>query len=116
MTAKLEPIDNLAQLPASEVKKRGWRGVMRTLIEAGPVLVTNHNVPEAVIIQAKEYVHLRQVMREAESRTESELDTLRRRFDQRLAALQAPDAGDRLRSAMRGPAKLGGKVKAGARY
>ena len=46
-------------------------------------------------------------------RVESELDALRRRFDDRLAALQEPGAGSRLRSAMRRGPRLRGKVKAG---
>lgn len=112
----MEPIEDLAQLPASDVKKRGWRGVMRTLTLKGKVVVTNHNEPEAVIIPAHEYSRLLQIVKQAESRTELELETLRRRFDERLAALQAPDAGDRLRSVMRGRARLGGKVKAGSSY
>ncbi len=120
MTPKLDAIKDLAQLPrtpASDVKKRGWRGVMRTLKMEGKVVVTNHNEPEAVIIPAEEYASLVQIVRQVQSKTESELDALRRRFDQRLAALQSPDAGDRLRSVMRGGAvKLRGKVKAGPSY
>jgi hypothetical protein len=41
---------------------------------------------------------------------------LRRKFDERLAALNAPGAGDRLRAAGRRPARLHGKVKAGASF
>lgn len=109
-------IEKLPRLPASDVKKRGWRGVIRTLREQGIVLVTNHDEPEAVILPVNEYVGLVQVAQQAESRMTSELETLRRRFDDRLAALRAPDAGARLRSVMRGPARLRGKVKVGAGY
>lgn len=109
-------IEELARLPASDVKKRGWRGVIRTLREQGVVLVTNHDEPEAVILPVDEYAGLLEVARQAESRMASELDRLRRRFDERLAALRALDAGARLRSVMRGPAKLRGKVKAGTGY
>ena len=45
--------------------------------------------------------------------SERALETLRRRFDQRLACLQAPDAGDRLRSVLSRRARLEGKVSAG---
>ena len=107
-------IDDLPRLPASDVKKRGWRGVVRTLRERGSVLVTNHDEPEAVILPVNEYAGLVEVAQKAESRMASELETLRRRFDDRLAALRAKDAGARLRSAMRGPARLRGKVKVGA--
>lgn len=109
-------IQDLPQLPASDVKKRGWRGVMRTLHAQGVVVVTNHDEPQAVIIPVEQYAGLLEVVKQAESRTASELDALRCRFDERLAALHGPDAGARLRSVMRGPARLRGKVKAGAGY
>ena len=106
----------LSKVPASDVKRRGWRGVMRTLSAEGAVLVTNHNHPEAVILAASEYANLLDRARQAESRVESGLAVLRRQFDDRLAALSTPDAGQRLRAAMRGPAKLRGKAKAGKSY
>ena len=106
----------LSRLPASDVKRRGWRGVMRTLSVEGTVLVTNHNQPEAVILAADAYANLLEQAKQAESRIESDLALLRRRFDERLAVLRKPDAGRRLRSVMRGPARLRGKVKAGRSY
>lgn len=53
-------------------------------------------------------------LRKAAAPTEAVLDALRQRFDERLAALQADDAGDRLRALLRARAKLGGKAKAAA--
>jgi PHD/YefM family antitoxin component YafN of YafNO toxin-antitoxin module len=116
MPTNLDQIENLHAVPASDVKKRGWRGVMRTLDEKGVVLVTNHDEPEAVIIPVKAYQGLLAMVDQAESRAASELEALRLRFDERLAALRTSDAGDRLRSVTRRPAKLRGKVKAGTRY
>jgi len=89
---------------------------MRTLSVEGAVLVTNHDQPEAVILSADAYATLLDRAKQAESRVESDLALLRRRFDERLAALRKPDAGPRLRSIMRGPARLRGKVKAGKSY
>jgi PHD/YefM family antitoxin component YafN of YafNO toxin-antitoxin module len=80
------------------------------------VLVTNHDEPQAVIIPVKVYQGLLAAADQAESRAASELDALRHQFDKRLAALRDSDAGDRLRSVMRRPATLRGKVKAGTRY
>jgi PHD/YefM family antitoxin component YafN of YafNO toxin-antitoxin module len=111
-----DPVKGLSRVPASDVKRRGWRGVMETLKAEGAVLVTNHDRPEAVILAADAYADLLNRAKEAESRIESDLTLLRRRFDDRLAALRKPDAGQRLRSAMRGPARLRGKVKAGKSY
>jgi PHD/YefM family antitoxin component YafN of YafNO toxin-antitoxin module len=89
---------------------------MRTLRTEGAVLVTNHDQPEAVILAADAYANLIDRAKQAESRVESDLTLLRRRFDERLAALRKPDADQRLRSVMRGPARLRGKVKAGKSY
>jgi hypothetical protein len=38
--AALDHFDQLSRTPASEVKKLGWRGVMRTVGREGRVLVT----------------------------------------------------------------------------
>ena len=111
-----DPLKPLSRVPASDVKRRGWRGVMRTLSVEGTVLVTNHDHPEAVILSADAYAMLLDRVKQAESRVESDLALLRQRFDDRLAALRKPDAGQRLRSIMRGPARLRGKVKAGQGY
>ncbi|RNF84233.1 type II toxin-antitoxin system prevent-host-death family antitoxin [Montanilutibacter psychrotolerans] len=109
----LDSIEDLPRTPASDVKKLGWRGVMKAVSREGKVVVTNHNEPEAVILSVEEYGTIVRALHEAESRNASALDALRHRFDERLASLQAADAGTRLRLLMRGPAKLGGKVKAG---
>ena len=111
-----ENLEQLPRTPASDVKKLGWRGVMRAIKLSGKVVVTNHNEPEAVIILVEEYEAMVRIMQQAESNNASVLDALRHRFNERLMVLQTPDASDRLRSVMRGPAKLGGKVKAGAGY
>ncbi len=89
---------------------------MKSVGRTGKVVVTNHNTPEAVILSAQEYGAIQLALQEAAARAEPALDTLRQRFDARLAALQAEDAGDRLRALMQTPARLGGEVKAGTGY
>lgn len=116
LTLKLDAIEDLPRTPASDVKKLGWRGVMKAIARKGKVVVTNHNEPEAVILSAEEYGAIMRALDDAGSKNESVLDDLRHRFDERLASLQSADAGDRLRSVMRGPARLGGKVKVGASH
>ena len=112
---KLDAIEDLRRTPATEVKKLGWRGVMKTL-RKGKVVVTNHNEPEAVILSVEEYSTILHALQEAASRAEPALEMLRQRFDERLASLQAADAGDQLRALMHKSATLGGKVKVGASY
>ncbi len=112
-TTTADAVSALAQMPASDVKKRGWRRVMRTVAAQGPVLVTNHSEPEAVIVSAQEYARLLAIERGVEARAVSELEVLQKQFDSRLAALDRPDASARLRAVVGGPATLKGKVKAG---
>jgi prevent-host-death family protein len=109
-------VADLHRLPASEVKQRGWKGVMRTLADKGAVVVTNHGEPEAVVVSAAEYGRLVAKARASDAAMEGELEALRRRFDERLAVLNQRDAGDRLRAAARRPVRLRGKVRAGSGY
>ena len=106
----------LTRIPASDVKRLGWRGVIDTLGTGRALLVTNHERPQAVIVSTEEYARLTAHDAEARARTETELGGLRHRFDERLAGLRAPRAGERLRVVMKGPARLRGKVKAGTSY
>ena len=112
---KLDALETLPRTPASDLKKLGWRGVMRAVGKRGKVLVTNHNQPEAVIVPAEEYAAILEALAQAPAR-DPILDELRRRFDERLASLRAPDAGERLRAAMKAPVRLKGRVKAGTGY
>lgn len=111
---RLDAIDALPRTPASDVKKLGWRGVMKSVGRIGKVVVTNHDQPEAVILSTAEYDLILQALQAAADREDDALDRLRQRFDQRLAALQADDAADRLRALMREPAHLDGKARAGS--
>ncbi len=116
LALKLDAIEDLPRTPAADVKKLGWRGVMKSVGRTGKVVVTNHNEPEAVILSAQEYGTIQHALLQAASRTEPTLDALRQRFDHRLATLQEADAGARLRKLMRSPARLDGKVKAGKTF
>lgn len=116
MAAHFDPIEDLHALAASDVKKGGWRGVTRALETHGAVVVTNHDEPEAVIVSAREYANLVALAQQESARVASALDALRRRFDERLSVLRAPDAGVKLRAAARKGPRLRGKVKAGATY
>jgi len=109
-------VDVSHSIAASEVKQRGWRGVMRTVRREGAVVVTNHSEPEAVILGIEQYEALRHAAHMVEARQESDLEALRRRFDERLAVLNSDDAGERLRSVLREPANLDGKVRSGSGF
>ena len=51
---RLETVEDLPRTPASDVKKLGWRGVMKAVGLRGKVVVTNHNQPDAVILPIAE--------------------------------------------------------------
>jgi prevent-host-death family protein len=114
--AAFVPVAKLPRTSASDLKKLGWRGMMRVLRSNGKLLVTNHDEPEAVIIPVAEYDALMQLVEQSEAQTKSALAGLRRSFDERLSVLQGRSAATRLQSSIRGRAKLGGKVKAGSGY
>ena len=107
---------DLPRIPASDVKRQGWRGVMDTVRAQGAAVVTNHDRPEAVVLSMGEYDRLVQAQHASQARIEVGLETLRRQFDDRLAALRQPSAGSRLRSVMSKPLRLRGRVKAGSGY
>lgn len=113
---KLDAIGSLPKTPASNVKKLGWRGVMRDVQKSGRVVVTNHDAPEAVILSASEYEVIVQALEKIKGRDQLTLDALRKRFDARLEALKEPGAGTKLLAAARTPVKLHGKVKVGQSY
>ncbi|NYZ61734.1 type II toxin-antitoxin system prevent-host-death family antitoxin [Luteimonas deserti] len=113
---KLDALDALPRTPASDVKKLGWRGVMKTVARDGRVLVTNHDTPEAVILSADAYDAILRALDAAGASQRSALEELQARFDTHLATLHAGDAGTRLRAVMDGPVALRGKVKAGASH
>lgn len=116
MSSQFEALSHLPTAPASTIKREGWKGVMRSLGAEGRLVVTNHNEPEAVILSTREYDRLVKAARSAANAVNDPLQALRDRFDARLAMLDAPDAGDRLRQVMSDPGTLEGRVKAGETY
>lgn len=116
MDTESTPLATLTQLPATDVKNQGWKGIMRRVAALGKVVVTNHRQPEAVILTTQEYARIMAIVDRTEGETKAALEILRRRFDDRLASLQAADAGDRLRSVMDSPARVDGQLKAGTDF
>jgi prevent-host-death family protein len=106
----------IARIPASDLKRVGWRGVMKRVAREGRVLVTNHREPEAVILSITAYTALVSAASSADRAQQSVLDALRRSFDERLAGLREPGAGDQLRALIDAPTQLDGMVKAGSTY
>ncbi|WP_024891931.1 type II toxin-antitoxin system prevent-host-death family antitoxin [Luteimonas huabeiensis] len=103
---------DLDKATASEVKTKGWPGLMRKVRAHGAVVVTHHNHPEAVVVDAERY---RQLVAQANAaatataRAQS-LKALQAEFDAHLATLRS---GDALAQALRRPARRSGKIALG---
>jgi PHD/YefM family antitoxin component YafN of YafNO toxin-antitoxin module len=121
MTAAVQPapeeiLARLERKPVSDVKREGWRGIMRSVDAAGKVLMTNHDQPEAVILSLREFRLLTELAERTQRENQSKLERLSRAFDAELALLRQPDAGDRLRQAFGAPLALNGEVIAGRSF
>lgn len=108
--------EHLPRKPVSDVKREGWRGVMKGVGEAGTLLITNHDRPEAVIVSLPEYRRLTELAASAEREQQHKLQALSQAFDAELAMLRQADAGDRLRQAFGAPLALKRKVIAGRSF
>ncbi len=111
-----DTLDEAPRTPASDVKKLGWRGVMKTVHRHGKVVVTNHNEPEAVILPVAEYERLMERVQAAGERDRAVVAELRARYDARLAWLQEPGAHEVMDSIFDKPLKLGGKIFTGREF
>ena len=113
----LEAIGDLTKATATDVKKTGWRGLMKKLAREGKgkLVITNNHEAQAVILSAEQYDGIVEALRSVSVRREADLGQLRRDFDARLASLNEPGAGGRLRRVLREPIGLG-NVRAGESY
>jgi hypothetical protein len=64
----LLPLVKLPRTPVTDLKKLGWRGMMKAWPSEGKILVTNHGEPEAVIIPVAEYEYLLRLAEQAGAR------------------------------------------------
>jgi hypothetical protein len=85
----------LEPMPATTVR-RDWSTAKDRLRAKGVLALTTHDRVEAVLLEPAAYEAL---IARAEAADQALLDGLTRQFDARLAALKAPDAADRLRTA-----------------
>ena len=111
MTLPLD-LPGLEKATASSVKTRGWPSLMRTVREKQALVITNHNHPEAVIVDIKTYEELlaKAAGGDADERL-GELERLRAAFDTTLASLDR-DGG--LGKVLGQPIRRGRKVALGS--
>lgn len=104
---------DLRQTTATAVKTGGWSSVAQSAREAGAVVVTSHNKPDAVVLSPEEFARLKGLAEREAQREQRMLDELNARFDARMQALQAPGMGQRMADFMQKPVRLNGRVRAG---
>jgi len=108
-----------AQLPATtatEMKRQGWRSVMADVRREGHLLITNHNIPEAVILPPEQYDRLVSAAQQAWLQPDPRLEALRLRFRERMKCLLEEGANEKLGNAMLHPHNSDGRVMAGEAY
>jgi len=112
----LTPVSRLPATSASDMKRQGWRGVMATVRREGHLVITNHNIPEAVILPPEQYDRLVNAAQQALSQPDSKLEALRTRFRERMKRLDSEDAEVRMSELMSQPMTLNGTVIAGETF
>ena len=115
MTAELLKIEDLPRQTASDVKNK-WREVVREVRQAGSVAITNHSTVEVVLVDADAYRQLAASAAALKEREALVLDQLSAQFKERLASLQAPDAGDKAAAVFKRRGQLSTRPKAGTAF
>ena len=115
MIAELPKLEDLPRQTASDVKNK-WREVVREVREAGSVAITNHSSVEVVMVNAEAYRQLAASAAALRERETALLDQLSAQFTQRLASLQAPDAGDKASAVFKRKGRLSTRPKAGTAF
>lgn len=111
MATTFDSDSRMPEMPASDVKKLGWKSVALRAREHGEVVITNHNRPEAVVVDIERYEQL-----VAQSRAGDPLAALRRDFEARVEALHERLQSDALADAIdAGPDELAQAANRGRR-
>ena len=115
MFAELPKLEDLPRQTASDVKNK-WREVVREVRETGSVAITNHSSVEVVLVNADAYRQLAASAAALKEREAAVLDQLSAQFNQRLAGLQAPAAGDQAAAVFKRKGRLSNRPKAGSSF
>lgn len=113
MATPLEISTDLPSKASSDLKRIGWRGLLREVARVGQVAVTNHRMPEAVVIDAKVYDQLVKELVMLRRAAQPSLADLEERFAARIAQMRKPEIDTRLRELFTSPIDLEGSVRVG---
>ncbi len=81
----------------TEVKTH-WRDIKSDIIKGKPIVILNHKQPEAVILSPEVYQLMIGELELSRKRGSSALKELSRRFDAKLASLNASDYAEKINS------------------
>lgn len=115
MIAELPNLEDLPRQTASDVKNK-WREVVREVRATGSVAITNHSSVEVVLVDADAYRQLAASAAAFKERETLILDQLSAQFKERLASLQAPDAGAKAAAVFQRRGRLSSRPKAGTAF
>ncbi|MBD4706077.1 type II toxin-antitoxin system prevent-host-death family antitoxin [Xanthomonas citri pv. citri] len=107
--SRFQDLPELEKSPAADIKVKGWPSLMRKVRSHGAVVITNHNHPEAVVVDAEEYRRLVN-QASAAAATSARAQSLQAKFDAHLAVTTE---GAGLAKAIATPARRGRKVALG---
>ena len=108
-------IKDLPQRSATQVKNQ-WGDLVREVRASGGVAVTHHDKVEMVVVEAGQYREMAALIEGARGRRQAALAELSAEFDQRLAALKAPAARERVEAAMASRGRVTPRPKAGTSF
>ena len=112
MAARLPQIEELRRRNATEVKNK-WGELVREVRANGSVAVTHHDKVEMVVVEAGRYREMAALVDGIDGRRQAALAELTAEFDRHLAALQAPDARQRVDATMAARGRVTPRPKAG---
>jgi hypothetical protein len=115
MKAGFLQIEELPHRNATQVKNK-WGDLVREVRASGGVAVTHHDKVEMVVVEVGQYREMAALVEGVKGRQQAVLAELTTEFDQRLAALKAPDARARIEAAMASRGRVTPRPKAGASF
>jgi PHD/YefM family antitoxin component YafN of YafNO toxin-antitoxin module len=88
---------NLYSRNSTQVKTH-WRDIKADINKGHPVVILNHKQPEAVILSPEVYQSMLGELEASRKRGLNDLEELSRRFDAKLAGLNASDSVEKINS------------------
>lgn len=87
----------LSSRKSTEVKTH-WRDIKTDISKGQPIVIFNHKQPEAVILSPEAYQSMIGELEVSRKRRSNALEELSRRFDAKLASLNASDSVEKINS------------------